>query len=129
MTRMKQRLLFLIYILLFGLTNGFLNNLFNFNKNKKTNGFLNLFNFNKDKGKSEKSEKSQKSENQRFCKNCGKFDNSWNDMISLKLKETQFEKINKCKNNTIFSIFAKTRVECIVLYIFSLHENKTVKQN
>ena len=108
MTRMKLRLLFLIYIL-FGLTNG----------------FLNLFNFNKDKGKSEKS---QKSENQPFCKNCGKFDNSWNDMISLKLKETQFEKINKCKNNTIFSIFAKNRVECIVLYIFSLHENKTVQQ-
>ena len=121
MTRTKLRLLFLIYILL-GLTNGFLN-LFNFNKDKKTNGFLNLFNFNKDKGKSEKS---QKSENQPFCKNCGKFDNSWNDMISLKLKETQFEKINKCKNNTIVSIFAKTRVECIVLYIFSLHENKSV---
>ena len=82
MTRMKLRLLFLIYIL-FGLTNG----------------FLNLFNFNKDKGKSEK---------QPFCKNCGKFDNSWNDMISLKLKETQFEKINKCKNNTSFYICKNT---------------------
>ena len=58
-------------------------NFFKFNKDKKTNGFLNLFNFNKDKGKSEISEKSEK---QPFCKNCGKFDNSWNDMISLKLK-------------------------------------------
>ena len=103
MTRTKLRLLFLIYILL-GLTNGFLN-LFNFNKDKKTNGFLNLFNFNKDKGKSETSEKSEK---QPFCKNCGKFDNSWNDMISLKLKETQFEKINKCKNNTSFYICKNT---------------------
>ena len=111
MTRMKLRLLFLIYIL-FGLTNGFLN-LFNFNKDKKTNGFLNLFNFNKDKGKSEKSEK------QPFCKNCGKFDNSWNDMISLKLKETQFEKINKCKNNSSFYICKNSsRMFCFV-YFFS----------
>ena len=94
MTRMKLRLLFLIYIL-FGLTNGFLNR-FNFNKDEKTDGFLNIFNFDKDKGKSEK---------QSFCKNCGKFDNSWNDMISLKLKETQFEKINKCKNNMYYIFY------------------------
>ena len=112
MTRMKQRLLFLIYISLFGLTNGFLN-FFKFNKDKKTNGFLNLFNFNKDKGKSEISGK------QPFCKNCGKFDNSWNDMISFKLKETQFEKINKCKINRSFYICKNSsRMYCFV-YFFS----------
>ena len=113
MTRMKQRLLFLIYISLFGLTNGFLN-FFKFNKDKKTNGFLNLFNFNKDKGKSEISGK------QPFCKNCGKFDNSWNDMISFKLKETQFEKINKCKNNSTSFYICKnsSRMYCFV-YFFS----------
>ena len=116
MTRMKQRLLFLIYILLFGLTNGFLN-FFKFNKDKKTNGFLNLFNFNKDKGKSQISEKSEK---QPFCKNCGTFDNSWNDMISSKLKETQFEKINKCKNNSTSFYICKnsSRMYCFV-YFFS----------
>ena len=38
-----------------------------------------------------------KPEEQPFCSNCGKFGNNLNDMISLKLKEAQFEKINKCK--------------------------------
>lgn len=78
---MKPRLLFLLYIL-FGITNGFIFNFFEKLKNLTNNH-------------SEKIE--DKSEKQPFCKNCGKFDNSWNDRISLKLRAAQFEKINKCE--------------------------------
>ena len=88
---MMQKL-FLLYIL-FGLTNGFLN--FDLIKDTIKDTINNM------KNKS-------KEEQQPFCNNCGKFDNSWNDMISLKLKETQFEKINKCKNNTSFYICNNT---------------------
>ena len=73
---MMQKL-FLLYIL-FGLTNGFLN--FDLIKDTLNN-----------------MKKPKEEQQQPFCRNCGKFDNSWNDRISLKLKEAQFEKINKCE--------------------------------